>query len=63
MLSQIGGAVEFGFLELGHDTCTLRPEHVFPGHFLDGDIAWDDEEMQSDAMLYLDYLSQDDEEE
>jgi hypothetical protein len=62
MLSQIGAAVDFGFLELGHDHCTLRPEHVFPGHFLDGDVEWTGKEMQNDAMLYLEHLSKLDEE-
>jgi len=52
MIEQINQMVLFGFLELGNDTCTVRPHLLFRDWFLDGSAEYTDAFLQRDVDEY-----------
>ena len=52
MIEQINQMVLFGFMELGNDTCTVRPHQLFSDWFLDGSAQYTDPFLQRDVDEY-----------
>lgn len=58
MMEQLGEMVLFGFMQLGNDTCTVRPHQLYPDVFGDGSAQYTDAYDQREVDEYYEQMQE-----